>query len=307
MSQAFTVKDDVIVSASFLVCSELLRTDSLQNSGKLLSGCHGRFAEWPPRAARQRIITLLKYTFLNSEAFEFSSDEVNPHFRTSLFCRKSCYRIVVRNGLPKWLSALCPTLWDHVEWTAARQASLSLTISRRLPKFMPIASVMPSSHLILWHPLLLPSIFPSIRDFYNESAFCIGWPNYWSFTFSISPSNEYSGFISVKIDWFELLAVQGTLRSLLHHHNLKATIRVGNCNPLPYPCLEINFHEQRTLAGYSPWGCKGSDITEHIAIHVRFHSLENLSFLYGMRVSKTIKCFHSDLLKIKAHNRYTLQ
>ena len=95
MSQAFTVKDDVIVSAPFLVCSELLRTDSLQNSGKLLSGCHGRFAEWPPRAARQRIITLVKYTFLNSEAFEFFSDEVNPHFRTSLFCRKSCYRIVV--------------------------------------------------------------------------------------------------------------------------------------------------------------------------------------------------------------------
>ena len=105
-------------------------------------------------------------------------------------------------------------------WTAASQASLSLTISRSLPKFMPNASVMPSNHLILWCPLLfLPSIFPSFWGFSNELAVQIRWPKYWSFSFSITPSNEYSGFISLKIDWFDILAVQGTLRSLLQHHS----------------------------------------------------------------------------------------
>ena len=94
--------------------------------------------------------------------------------------------------------------------TAACQASLSLTISQSLPKFMSIASVMPSSHLILWCPLLLlPSICPSIRDFSNESVVCIKWPKYWSFNFSIIHSNKYSGLISLKTDWFDLLAVQG--------------------------------------------------------------------------------------------------
>ena len=95
----------------------------------------------------------------------------------------------------------------------------------KLPKFMSIASVMPSSHLILWSPLLLlPSTFASIRDLSNESAVCIRWPKYWSFSFSISPSNEYSGLISLKIDWFDLLDVQKSLRSLLQHHSLKASI-----------------------------------------------------------------------------------
>ena len=110
-------------------------------------------------------------------------------------------------------------------WTAAHQASQSLTISHSLPKFMFIASVMPSSHLILWHsPLLLPTIFPSIRDFSNEPAVRIRGPKYWSFSFSISPSNEISGLISLKIDWFDLFAVQGTFRSLLQHQSLKASI-----------------------------------------------------------------------------------
>ena len=110
-------------------------------------------------------------------------------------------------------------------WTAAQQASLSLTISQSLPKFMSIVLVMPSSNLILWCPLLLlPSIFPSIRDSSNESAVCIRWPKYWSFSFSINPSSEYSGLISLKIDWCDLLMVQGILRSLLQHHSLKASI-----------------------------------------------------------------------------------
>ena len=109
-------------------------------------------------------------------------------------------------------------------WTAAHQASLSLTISQSLPKFMSIASLMPFIYLILRHPLFLPSIFPSIKDFSNESAVRIRWPTYWSFSFTISPSNEYSGLISPRIDRFDLFAVQGTFRSLLQHHSLKASI-----------------------------------------------------------------------------------
>ena len=110
-------------------------------------------------------------------------------------------------------------------WTAAHQASLSFTISQSLLKLMSTESVMPSSHLILCHPiLLLPSIFSSLNVFSNESALHIRWPKYWSFSFSISPSNEYSGPISSRIDWLDLFAVQGTLKSLLQHQSLKASI-----------------------------------------------------------------------------------
>ena len=110
-------------------------------------------------------------------------------------------------------------------WTAARQASLSITNSRSLPKLMSIELVMPSNHLILCRPLLLlPSIFPSIRVFSNESALHIRWPKYWSFSFSISPSNEHPGLISFRMDWLDLLAVQGTLKNLLQHHSSKAPI-----------------------------------------------------------------------------------
>ena len=109
-------------------------------------------------------------------------------------------------------------------WTAALQASLSITSSQRPPKLMSIESVMPSNHLILCHPLLLlPSIFPSIRVFSNESALHIRWLKYWSFSFSISPSNEYPGLI-FRMDWLDLLAVQGTVKSLLQHHSSKASI-----------------------------------------------------------------------------------
>ena len=108
-------------------------------------------------------------------------------------------------------------------WTAACQASLSFTISQSLFKFMSIELVMPSNHLILCRPLLLPSIFPSFRVFFNESALCIKWPKYWIFSF-ISPSKGRSGLISFRIDWFDLLAAQGTLKSLLQHHRSKASI-----------------------------------------------------------------------------------
>ena len=110
-------------------------------------------------------------------------------------------------------------------WTAARQASLFITHSWRFLKLMPIKSVMPSNYLILCRPLLLlPSISPTIRVFSNESVLHIRWPKYWSFSFSISPSNEYSGCIFFRIDWFDLLAVQGTLRSILQHHSSKTPV-----------------------------------------------------------------------------------
>ena len=109
-------------------------------------------------------------------------------------------------------------------WTAARQASLSITNCRSLLKLISVKSVMASNHLILCHLLLLPSIFPSIRVFSNESVLCIRWPKYWSFSFSISPSNKYSGLISFRIEWFALLAVQGTLKSLLQYHSSKASV-----------------------------------------------------------------------------------
>ena len=110
-------------------------------------------------------------------------------------------------------------------WTTASQASLSITNSRSLLKLISIESVMPSNHLILCHPFLLPpSIFPSIRVFSNESVLPIRWTKYWSFSFSISPSNEYSGLISFRMDWLDSLAIQGTLKSLLQHHSSKASI-----------------------------------------------------------------------------------
>ena len=128
-----------------------------------------------------------------------------------------CLIIIVQLLSPVWLFV--------TSWTAARQASLSLTISLSLFKLMSIEWVMPCNYLILCLPLLLlPSVFPSIRVFSNKSALHIRWPKYWSFSFSTSPSNEYSGLISFRIDWFDSLVVQGTLKNLLQHHSLKALI-----------------------------------------------------------------------------------
>ena len=130
------------------------------------------------------------------------------------------------------LSALCSVQFSRsvvsdseTPWTAACQASLSITNCWSLPKLISIESVMPSNHLILFYPLfLLPSIFPSLRVFSNESALRIRWPKYWSFSFSISPSNEHPGLISSRMDRLDSLAVQGTLKSLLQHHSSKALI-----------------------------------------------------------------------------------
>ena len=129
-------------------------------------------------------------------------------------------------------------------WTAALQASLSITNSQSLLKLMSIKSVILSNNLILCRPLLLlPSIFPSIRVFSNESVLRMKWPNYWSFSFSISPSNEYSGLISFRIDWLDLLAVQGTLKSLLQCHNSKYIIYVHiSGNILKYTHIFVYYH-----------------------------------------------------------------
>ena len=127
-----------------------------------------------------------------------------------------------------WISSVqsLSRVWlFETPWTAACQASLSITNSRSLPKLMSIESVMSSNHLILYCPLLLlPSIFPNIRVVPNESALCIRWPKYWSFSFNISPANEHPGLISFRMDWLDLFAVQGTLKSFLQHHSSKTPI-----------------------------------------------------------------------------------
>ena len=136
-------------------------------------------------------------------------------------------KIFVKHAILKnyWFGSV--QLLSHVQlfatpWTAVRQASLFITNSQSLLKLISIESVMPSYHLILCHPLLLlPSIFPSIRVFSNESVLGIRWPKYWSFSFSINPPNEYSWLISFRMDWLDLLAVQGTLKSILQHHSSK--------------------------------------------------------------------------------------
>ena len=124
-----------------------------------------------------------------------------------------------------WVQSLSCVQLFVTTWTTARQVSLSITNSRSLPKLMSIESLMPSDYFILFCPLLLlPSIFPSIRVFSNESALRSRWPKYWSFSFSISPSNEHPGLVSFRMDWLDLIAVQGTVKSLLQNHSSKASI-----------------------------------------------------------------------------------
>ena len=168
-----------------------------------------------------------------SAFIRYLSPQISPRsdgFTTKFYLKAVC------SSVAQW----CPTPCNPMD--AALQASLSLTISQSLPKFMSLALVMPSSLLILWCPLLLlPSIFPNIRDFSNESSVCIRWPRYGSFSFNISPSNEYPGLISLKIDSFDLLADQGTLRSLLQHHSLTASIPYcifdSCCKPTRIYCI----------------------------------------------------------------------
>ena len=150
---------------------------------------------------------------------------IHGHIFLGIFISNiTCFRIILQFSSVQLLSRVQLFV---TPWTAARQASLSITNSQSSPKLMSIESMMPSYHLILCCPLLLfPSIFPSIsiRVFSNKSALCIRWPKYWRFSFNISPSNEHPGLISFRMDWLDLLAVQGTLKSLLQHHSSKASI-----------------------------------------------------------------------------------
>ena len=168
--------------------SQIRASHSPFHSGKFFD-TRGHMAEWS-RDPEDRLPT-----FLSPPWYQFSSVQ-------SLSC--------------VWLSA--------TPWTAAHQASLSITNSRSLLKLMSIESVTPSNHVILCHPLLLPSIFPSIRVFSNESVLCIRWPKYWSFSFRISPANEYSGLISFRMGWLDLFTVPRTLKSLLQNHSSKASV-----------------------------------------------------------------------------------
>ena len=146
--------------------------------------------------------------------------------RTAPSCKEPRWRIVSVTGHPRTSQFSLSVMSDsETPWIAPRQASLSITNSRSLLRLMAIELVMPSNHLILCRPLLLlPSIISTIRIFSKELVLCIRWPTYWSFSFSISPSNEYSGLISFRIDWLDLLAVQGTVKSVLRHHSSKASI-----------------------------------------------------------------------------------
>ena len=147
---------------------------------------------------------------------------------TPVFLLKKSHRQRSLAGYVAQLSLVQLLSWFRLfvtPWTTARQASRSITNSRSLPRLMSIESMMPSNHLILYRPLLrLPSIFPNISVFSNESALRIRLPKYWSFSFNISPSNEHPGLISLRMDWLDLLAVQGSLKSLLQHHSSKASI-----------------------------------------------------------------------------------
>ena len=165
-------------------------------------------------------LKLTQYCYCKSIALQFKKRNTPPLMTLEQSINKHWLDLALLVLLSADMSLvvrLLSHLWLFATpWTAARQASLSLTISRSLLKLTSIELVMPFSHLILCHPLLLRlSIFPSIRVFCNESALHIRWPKYWSFNFSISPSSEYSGLISFRIDWFDFLAVQGTLKSLL--------------------------------------------------------------------------------------------
>ena len=168
---------------------------------------------------------------------------------------------VIRGGILITFSSVQSLSHGWLFVSTARQASLSITNSWSLPKLMSIESVMPSNHPILCCPLLLlPSIFPSIRVFSNESAFPIRWPKYWSFSFSIRPSNENSGLIYFRMDWLDLLAVQGTLKSLLQHHSSKPSVLWHSAffwRRQWHPTLVLlpgKYHGLRSLIGCSPWG-----------------------------------------------------
>ena len=174
---------------------------------------------------------LLRNLYAGQEATVRTGHGTTDWFQTGKGARQGCIlspSLFNLNAEFCSVQSLTPVRLFVIPWTAALQASLSITNSQSSPRLISIESVMPSNQLILCHPLLLPSIFPSIRVFSNESALRIRWPQYWSFSFSISPSGEYLGLISLRMDWLDLLAVQETLKSLLQHHSSKASVLQGS-------------------------------------------------------------------------------
>ena len=191
----------------------------------------------------------------------------------------------------------CPTLCDLMNCSTPDFPVLHCLLE--FAQLVAIESVMPFNHFILWCPLLiLPSILLSIRVFSSELTLHIRWPKYWSFSFSISPSNEYSGLIFFRIDWFDLLAVQGTLKSVLYHHSSKASIFwhsaffivssykytwllwwSGKWQPTPVFLLQ-KFHGQRSLVGYSPWGRKKLDMTEQTRTHILICEIITMIYIH---------------------------
>ena len=198
---------------------------------------------------------------------------------------------------------LCHVQLFATPWTAARQASLSFTISRSLLKLTSIESVMPSNHLILCHPLLLPSIFPCIRVFSNESALRIRWPKYWSFILSISPSNEYPELISFRMDWLDLLAVQGTLKSLLQHHSLKASVLW--CSAFFIVQLSHPYMTTGKTVALTMWNFVGKvmsllfNMLSRLVIafllrskYLNFMAAVTISSDFGAQKNRVCRCFH---------------
>ena len=175
----------------------------------------------------------------------------------------------------------CLTICDP--WTAAWQAALSIINSWSLLKFTSIESVMPSNHLILCHPhVFLPSIFPIIRGFSDESALPIRWPKYWGFSFSISPPNEYSGLISFRMDWWDLLAVQGTLKSLLQHHSSKASILW--CSAFFIVQLSHPYMTTGKIIAFTRWTFVGKVMSLLFNMLSRF-VLISLAFTYSLPIA----------------------
>ena len=169
------------------------------------------------------MISFLTHELFRIALFNFQILEVFPRYISVIDLNVS-FSVELEHQF-RTVQSLSHVRLSETPWTAAHQDSLSITNSQSPPKSMSIESVMPSNHLILCRPLLLmPSIFPSIRLFSSQSVLHIRWPKYWNFSFNISPTNEYPGLISFRMDWLDLLVVQGTLKSLLQHHNSKASI-----------------------------------------------------------------------------------
>ena len=204
----------------------------------------------------------------NKQVNQIVKGEVRNPGRKYIFQRSVTTTVYIKLKYKLWYTISSVQLLSCVRlfvtpWIPAHQASLSITNSQSLPKLMYIELVMSSSHLILCHPLLLlPPIPPSIRVFFNESALCMRWPKYWSFSLSISPSNEHPELVSFRMDWLDLLAVHGTLKSLLQHHSSKASILHAQLSSPTPVFLPWEFQGQGSLVGCHLWGRTESDTTE---------------------------------------------